>query len=448
MRKSQSLGGRSVRLMAATALAGAALVFSTSHVSFQDVAELAGVDATDNNRWASRLVSVKVGTFANKSEDRVSAFSPTKTQLSLALRTPEQTTTLDIDRDAKVTVSPKLNRSLKGDRVVEISPERFAGTSATPTLLQNHSILLMQGSDKKFDAYAEQLIAVSGQLHFETLPSQAVANAQPAIEGGIVRVALSKGQLDQARAAARQMAKLNSKKFRRPERSETIVASISPELRKKIAAGQVSLETTGSVNAKPVITAGDLVTAYAPASGPDTSPFDAVLRPTLPKQRPTPKRPKIVLGKGDHKWALNPLPKNSYSAAQRRCLAVGVYFEARGEPVKGQRAVAQVILNRVKNPAYPKSICSVVYQNKHKRNRCQFSFACDGIRDRIKSPKHWKVAQNVANDAIDGKVWLSAIGSSSHYHADYVWPRWRRSMKRLKKVGRHIFYRTYGGGWS
>ena len=448
MRKSQSWGAKTLRLVSASALATTALVLSTSHVSFQDVAELAGIEAGGDNRWAARLVSVPTGTIVGKSEARLAAITDKRIETSLALRTPERTTTLKLEGKSQPKVEPKLNRSLKGDRVVEIRPERFNAASARSMLLQSHSLLMLQDSEKTYDAHAKKLIEIAGQFHFQTLPSQAVANAQPTMEGGIIRVALSPGQLDDARAAARQMAKLQSKKFRRPERQETVVASISPELRKKIAAGQVSMETTGAVQTKPVIGANDLVTAYAAPEGPDTSPFDAVLRPTLPKQRPAPKRPKIVLGKDDHKWALNPLPKSSYSAAQRRCLAVGVYFEARGEPVKGQRAVAQVILNRVKNPAYPNSVCGVVYQNKHKRNRCQFSFACDGIRDRIKSPKHWEIAKNVADDAIDGKVWLTSVGSSSHYHADYVWPRWRRSMKRLKKIGRHIFYRTYGGGWS
>ena len=185
------------------------------------------------------------------------------------------------------------------------------------------------------------------------------------------------------------------------------------------------------------------MTAYAPQEADTSQVFDAVLR-----SKPKNSRGRIVLGKGDHKWAAKSLPKSTYTKRQRRCLAAGIYFEARGESVKGQQAVAQVILNRVKNPAYPKSVCSVVYQNKRMRNACQFSFACDGIRDRINSRKHWRVAQKVANDAISGNVWLASVGSASHYHATYVRPRWRRSMKRMTKIGRHIFYRTFGGGWS
>ena len=156
----------------------------------------------------------------------------------------------------------------------------------------------------------------------------------------------------------------------------------------------------------------------------------------------------IRLAPGDHKWAAKPLPYKSQSNKERFCLARGVYFEARGESLEGQKAVAQVILNRVKNPAYPNSVCGVVYQNSHKRNACQFSFACDGVPDRVKSRKSWKKSLKVANDAINGRYWLMKVGSASHYHADYVSPKWSSKMRKMAKIGRHIFYRTFGGGKS
>ena len=111
-------------------------------------------------------------------------------------------------------------------------------------------------------------------------------------------------------------------------------------------------------------------------------------------------------------------------------------------------AVAQVVLNRVKNPAYPDSICGVVYQNRHKRNRCQFSFACDGIKDRISSPTAWATAQKLARDVADGKRYSKMVDASTHYHATYVNPRWAKSMAKRGKVGLHIFYKTYAGGWN
>lgn len=116
--------------------------------------------------------------------------------------------------------------------------------------------------------------------------------------------------------------------------------------------------------------------------------------------------------------------------------------------MKGQAAVAQAVLNRVRNPAYPKSICGVVYQNDKWRNRCQFSFACDGIRDRVASREHYRMAEEVALAVTAGKIWLPEIGSSTTTTQDARPARWARAMERMKQIGRHIFYRTYGGGWS
>nr|WP_256478373.1 cell wall hydrolase [Notoacmeibacter sp. MSK16QG-6] len=180
--------------------------------------------------------------------------------------------------------------------------------------------------------------------------------------------------------------------------------------------------------------------AFAPNAA-KASPFDAVLGKAGKGFIPH-------LGKKDHKWAARRLPDSSYEATQQRCLAIGIYFEARGEPQEGQAAVAQVILNRVKNPTFPDTICGVVYQNKNWRNRCQFSFACDGKRDRVRSSKSWTMAQSVARKVTYGEIWLPQVGSSTHYHATYVKPRWARHMDRLQKIGRHIFYRTKDGGWG
>ncbi|MCF6369780.1 cell wall hydrolase [Rhizobium sp. TRM95001] len=187
-----------------------------------------------------------------------------------------------------------------------------------------------------------------------------------------------------------------------------------------------------------------LATAYAPKE-PDfarQSPFDAILK------KPEAGRFIAPISPQDHAWAAVPLPPVAFSAREQQCLASGIYFEARGESARGQAAVAQVILNRVRNPAYPKTVCDVVYQNKDWRNRCQFSFACDNIRDRIRSRYHWKMAREVAMAVTAGKIWLKEVGSSTHYHAVYVRPKWARSMEKVGRIGLHIFYRTHGGGWS
>lgn len=154
--------------------------------------------------------------------------------------------------------------------------------------------------------------------------------------------------------------------------------------------------------------------------------------------------------KNPYGWAEKPLPNSAKTNAEVTCLARAIYFEARGEPEKGQIAVAQVILNRVKNPAYPNTVCSVVYQNKNKRNRCQFSFACDRLKDVIASKALWRRIHKLAEDVIKGKHYLKAVAESTHYHATSVRPKWAAPafMHRQIRIGRHIFYKSRNGGWS
>ncbi len=128
-------------------------------------------------------------------------------------------------------------------------------------------------------------------------------------------------------------------------------------------------------------------------------------------------------------------------AAQEKCLANAVYFEARGEPVRGQIAVAQVVVNRAFSGYYPETVCGVVYQNSHRHLACQFTFACDGIRDVVTEPEQWDRAKRVAKETLDGRIWLPEVGKSTHYHAYYVRPYWARTMKKLNRTGAHLFYR-------
>jgi hypothetical protein len=126
--------------------------------------------------------------------------------------------------------------------------------------------------------------------------------------------------------------------------------------------------------------------------------------------------------------------------AEHQCLARAIYFEARSESEIGRLAVARVILNRVNSPFYPDSICGVVYQNAERRDSCQFSFACDGLSDRPRRGKAWERSKTLATRAIAGDGEVQAIATATHYHADYVLPKWSGAMTRLVKIGRHIFY--------
>lgn len=128
-------------------------------------------------------------------------------------------------------------------------------------------------------------------------------------------------------------------------------------------------------------------------------------------------------------------------AKAEKCLANAVYFESRSEPVRGQIAVAQVVMNRAFSGFYPNDVCGVVYQNAHRHLACQFTFACDGIPDVVNDQESWSRAQRIARETLDGKLWLPEIAKSTHYHASYVYPYWVRAMKKHSKIGLHNFYR-------
>jgi Cell Wall Hydrolase len=133
-------------------------------------------------------------------------------------------------------------------------------------------------------------------------------------------------------------------------------------------------------------------------------------------------------------------------AKSEKCLAEAIYFESRGEAVRGQMAVAQVILNRVFSGKYPNTVCGVVYQNAHRRLHCQFTFACDGIPDIVREPDMWERAKTIAAEMLDGKLWLPEVGKATHYHAYWVHPGWVREMTKMHKLGVHTFYRPRAWG--
>lgn len=212
--------------------------------------------------------------------------------------------------------------------------------------------------------------------------------------------------------------------------------------------------------------------SYAAAPGAHDAPFDAVIGTAAPSLTAAPSDPatlttgpfrlgwlerlrNLLAGKppqptapGAADWAVAPLPETALAPSEQRCLAEAVYFEARGEPEAGQVAVAQVVLNRVRSPDYPGSICGVVYQNQKRRNRCQFSFACDGLPENIRSAGAWRAAKRVALEATEGRKRIAGLADTTNYHADYVAPRWARRMQLVKRIGAHLFYRTSLDGRS
>ena len=126
------------------------------------------------------------------------------------------------------------------------------------------------------------------------------------------------------------------------------------------------------------------------------------------------------------------------------CLAQAIYYEAGGEGVDGERAVAQVVLNRVRHPGFPPSICGTVYQGAERVTGCQFTFTCDGSLRRLPGGPFWTRARQFAREALVSGSVFGPIGHATHYHADYVLPYWADSLEKQSRIGRHIFYRLPG----
>ncbi len=158
-----------------------------------------------------------------------------------------------------------------------------------------------------------------------------------------------------------------------------------------------------------------------------------------------------VAGKDDLSTLTSPAERLSLIGKPRakaeKCLADAVYFEARGEPLRGQMAVAQVVMNRVFSGYYPNNVCGVVYQNANRHLACQFTFACEGKDlSRIDELDMWEQAKRIAKDTLDGKIWLTEVGHATHYHAYWVHPSWVHEMKRMYQLGVHTFYRPRAWG--
>lgn len=378
---------------------GFVFVFPVS-ISFQDaVSEIEFTDS-DALRWTAHVLPSMDGsrhqpTFTATKTDAGSMFG------RLTAADGDDARMLRVSRfDAKgeppldptLSDRERINRDGKGDRLITRTAAPAPGEMSSGSIFRMASLLSTSGA--------------------RTLPRVAFVKPTPLVP-----------------APATQVAKAD------PKAATPQNAVVNPDDRKLLVA-----RGAAAVSAS-------LVHAYAPSDSVDlNAPFAALFG--KPKTEETVDDKSATESRGTHWWAANALPASVVTSKEQRCLAEAIYFEARGEPWKGQVAVAQVVLNRVKNPTYPETICGVVYQNKHRRNRCQFSFACDGKKDRIRSYGHWKQAQKIAREITAGKHWLKTVGASTHYHATYVRPRWARRMKRLQRIGRHIFYRTKFGGWT
>jgi spore germination cell wall hydrolase CwlJ-like protein len=387
----------------------AAVLGSTVTIARQDVAELLFLSFSDGTRWSVSL-SPAPGGETRLLSDRLPGHGGEAT-----VTTGEGSIVVDgIDpivtgATAPVEVTPdedRIDRSWKGDLPVTVTTPATAPGFSAGSIFDEHSRLAPP------DPRALPPVAFSASS--VPLSALAVARFIAPAPAGVAVADLEPIPLP----------------VPRPDVT-TLIAAHYPARTMAPAEAQAA--------------AAMMLTAYAPnASVVDQGVFAALF--ATPKARP--EEPSESVGRGDHWWARLMLPTSIYSAKEQKCLAEAVYFEARSEPYKGQVAVAQVVLNRVRNPAYPNSICGVVYQNKRMDNACQFSFACDGIRDVVRDRKAWALARKVARDVSFEGVRAPDVGTATHYHAVYVRPDWASVFTKKARIGLHVFYQTRNGGWS
>lgn len=172
-----------------------------------------------------------------------------------------------------------------------------------------------------------------------------------------------------------------------------------------------------------------------------------LLKPLTPEQAAAANSALPYVANGLERAAPFMIGSNGIDPLDRRsavdCLTAAIYYEAAGESEQGQRAVAQVVLNRVRHPAFPAGICDVVYQGSERRTGCQFTFTCDGSLSRRPSRHSWARARRIAESAVAGEI-EPAVGMATHYHTNWVAPYWAPELDKIANVGAHIFYRWQG----
>ncbi len=345
--------------------------------------------------------------------------SPTlaRLPLDLAVPTPEREATpgLRADLKAQARVFPLVDRSHKGDPIVPLRATLSRRADAIRTALQPASLLLREAS------------VASGLT-----PGPATWDAERDAETGFVPWSDEDRTVTERAIAANSPRAADASTGAQGTTRAALPAGTTPAVPRAVA---LSSTTPAPADSLPVeIAAGPVAPARLER--------DARTQTTLAlRMEPEPAEAGLDLRRRRYADLIAPADEDR----EGRCLAEAVYFEARGETEEGQAAVAQVVLNRVKSGLYPASVCGVVYQNRHRYMGCQFSFACEGRSLRVADQGSWATATRVARSVIDGRTYLAEVGGATHYHADYVRPRWSRRLTRMDVIGRHVFYKLKPG---
>ena len=460
--------------IASFGLASLIFVLTPTQVGYQDLAALLAQQPAVAQRWRDHLIASPFGTI------HAATFSlprPVGTSIPEAplVRLASLGTASDITgsiglpphaarRDMQQIVFPVINRANKGDRLVpgvrqpepaaaEEQPAQAPAGRPEQTIMPGRpkaaELELNDHTDAELpDAQSVVMAEIGRDAYRKNAPSNpdeiaAAIQVEPFPEYDIAlslemnpKIVLEDGP---------DLADLDPTEF--TPNAPPSLEGLNAEVKETRLFFGTDLFGTTLGGIKPWST-GEEPVLMVPRADPDmkqSSPAPATAAPGV-----------TVAGKGEvtgeDKRPKSPAERLNLTGPKRvkaeKCLANAVYFESRSEPVRGQIAVAQVVMNRAFSGFYPNDVCGVVYQNAHRHLACQFTFACDGIADVVNDAESWERAKRISRETLDGKLWLPEIAKSTHYHASYVHPYWVRAMKKHAKIGLHHFYRPrkWGAG--
>jgi len=415
-----------------------------TEIGYQDIASLLARQPGVAERWQKRVHSavstIQVATYSFGRPIGTSVPQPMFLQLASLDPTNGQTTRnglLQPPPRYQAADFPKVDRTLKGDRLVKAPPEPISPPDAAPAGSSAPPSSAVPNAPSNAPSPGAPSAGVKAAEASDQLdPELAAALKAPPLAQYDVSMSLEvqpfgdlKGAPDQSSGQAEQA----------PTRDPFSFKTAS------LFFGSSSLGVTAEgierwqPGAEPIVVRDPEMKVAALPQGPDDvsrAGQSIASKGEVNADNQRIKTPAERLGLYDEKSR----------AKSEKCLAEAVYFEARGEAVRGQIAVAQVVLNRAFSGFYPTTICGVVYQNKHRHFACQFTFACDNVADVVREPDMWDRAKKIAKAMLDGRLWLPEVGKSTHYHAYWVHPSWVSEMKKMYRFGVHTFYRPRAWG--
>ena len=421
-----------------------------TEVGYQDIASLLARQPGVAERWQSRVFSaVSTMQLATYSFGRpIGTSSPQSATFQLAsLDNRGLAVTGTVTRNPiaqppqryQAAEFPKVDRTLKGDRLVKVSPEPAAPVNAAPAnqdpSTSNASVM-----------GAKTAGAAPAADHVSLDPELPAALSAPPLPQYDVSMSLEAQPLDDLKAAP-DAAAIPLEPTPSHDGFSVKTASLF------FGSSSLGASAESMERWQP----GEEPMLVLPRALPDPDMKATAAPPPSVADEPAKAAAsgESIAAKGevnsDNQRAKTPAERlglfdENARAKSEKCLAEAVYFEARGEAVRGQIAVAQVVMNRTFSGFYPNTVCGVVYQNKHRHMACQFTFACDNNPDVVTEPDMWDRAKKIAKAMLDGQLWLPEVDKSTHYHAYWVRPSWVNEMKKMYKFGVHTFYRPRAWG--